>query len=105
MNLNVKNPCVDTMFVNIVSEPLSALQYDIATAGPNAYTAHTAFMVSTTPIVHQLCGNLVYSATYDSNPISTTDMPLAYDPFTRVFTADTDDIGLATMVKDYTVSA
>ena len=96
MNLTVKNPCVDQNFVSIVGSPLNALQYDINT-GPNAYAAHTEFTVNTVPIVHMLCGDLTYSATYKGNPISTSDMPLAYDPATRVFTGDTSDYGLANM--------
>ena len=69
---------------------LNMLQYELST-GAVPYMAHNEFTVVTMPIVHNLCGALTYSATYDGSPITNTDMPLAYEPSTRVFTAESDD--------------
>ena len=69
------------------------------------YTAHNEFTVVTMPIVHNLCGALTYSATYDGSPITNTDMLLAYEPSTRVFTAESDDLMLDMMTKPYSVGA
>ena len=104
IDVTVKNPCVDQAFVTIMESPLNMLQYELTT-GALPYKAHNFFKVVTVPIVHDLCGALTYSATYDGSPITNTDMPLAYEPSTRVFTAESSDVALDMMTKPYTVGA
>ena len=82
------------------------LMYTLET-GPTTFAPpHAEYLVNTVPITHTLCGALTYSATYDSNPInSPTDQPLGYNPATREFTAESTDLTLDMMTKDYTVRA
>ena len=54
--LTVKNPCLDTDFVRLVSPAMDVLAYSVG-SGPASYT-HGDFSVETEPIVHSLCGEL-----------------------------------------------
>ena len=55
------------------------------------------------PIIHTLCGDFSYSATFDGTAVDGD--PLAYDSFTRKFTADSDDRSLIGSTKPYAVTA
>ena len=59
----------------------------------------------TEPITHDLCGGIEYSASYDGSSISDSDVPLAYDPETRTFTAFSSDMTLDGVTKIYVVEA
>jgi hypothetical protein len=94
-----KNPCVSTTYVNINKPPLDRLAYTVF-EDPEVYAAHPEFTVSTVPIDHDLCGEVVYKAQYDAVDIVPTD-PLQYDPVTRIFTADSDDPAIIDTIVDY----
>ena len=75
----------------------------IISSGTTYYDAHPAFTITTIPIPHTLCGNIAYSATFDGNAVDGD--PLDYDPDTRKFTAESEDINLIGVTKPYTVIA
>ena len=53
-----------------------------------------------------MCGDLVYSATYDGIAVGPTDQPFAYsDPATNEITINTDDDNLIGLSKPYTITA
>ena len=62
LSITYKNPCIDTSYVTITAADLPSLEYIIADP-PKDFAAHSAFTVTTTPLVgHSLCGDLSYSA-------------------------------------------
>ena len=76
-NLRIKNPCIDSIFVQIQTAALPA--------GPQSYTlffnslespfsiiTHSAWSYSTTPIAHTLCGTISYTATFEGSSVDTT---------------------------------
>jgi hypothetical protein len=85
------NPCLDPNFVQIVKGDLDELTYVILSGAAQVQT-HPLFTVTTTPITHDLCGDLEYATTYDGSPVGATDKPFAYsDPSTQEITIDSDD--------------
>ena len=68
-------------------------------------TTHDEFTISTTPIDHDFCGVLSYTATYDSADVDTDDKPFAYDGTTRTYTIDTVDEDLKETTVDFVVTA
>ena len=102
--VTIKNPCLDQNYVTISCPALDALSHTVAT-GLDEYDAHSLCTVETTPIVgHDLCGNLVYTPTYDNAPITDTTV-MGYDPATNQFDAETDDPNLIGEQKPYGIKA
>ena len=106
-DIEVKNPCIDTNFVNIVGpSPLFADDLDyIVYDEPEIYPAHGEFTVAFTKTVTNadLCGAVQLEAFFDTGASGANSavpatieagLPIAYDPDTRVFTADSEDISL-----------
>lgn len=104
-DIEVKNPCIDTNFVNIVGpSPLYADDLDyIIYDDPEVYPAHGEFNIVFTKSVTNaaLCGAVQLEAFFDTSDTNIAvpaaieaGVPLAYDPDTRVFTADSEDISL-----------
>ena len=88
------NPCLNEQFVSINGPAdLPELEY-IPETGPKTFDAHVGFALSIQPTSHSLCGNLKLTGVYDSNDLTASSKPLAYDSVTRKFTADSDDVGL-----------
>ena len=67
------------------------------------FAAHPVFTINTIPILHSLCGEVEYSATFDGTEVDGD--PLDYDPVTRKFTADSEDRSLIGLTKPYAVIA
>lgn len=61
------NPCLDSQYVQIVAPNLDTLQYTVS-SGAQTYI-HPAFTQNIRPFVHDFCGPIVCSATYDSNSV------------------------------------
>lgn len=103
----VKNPCVDTSYVNIVlPATLADLQYIISsnakTFAPIA-TGTDAIFVTTEPIVHTLCGNLKFTVLYKGQ---TNDQSvLTYDETNLDFTAESSDKTLIDDTETYGIIA
>ena len=78
--LTPKNPCLDTDFVTIdaLSPNLDDVSYNVGD-GPLVITpAHSDFTVTTSPITHDLCGDLVVTPQYEGAPVAPGD-PVTYD--------------------------
>ena len=103
INIEIKDPCIDTNFVTITNAPLPMLEY-IVFAPAETFAPHPEFTVSTSPYPHTLCGGIVYKGQYMGADLAANG-PLTYDPATREFTADSEDSSLIGMVKTYGVVA
>ena len=83
--LKVKNPCHDPSYISITTSPLPAgpLNYTLyygSLASPIQIASHTPYLVTTTPIVHTLCGSITYAATFRGKVADFTTLPpVAYD--------------------------
>ena len=97
-NLRVKNPCIDPDFVYIQTVPLpTGLSYTLYSFdASNRYEfSHSSFIVTTSPIVsHTLCGPLKYQATFESAPIDSSSVPMAYDSDSQTFAIYSEDLDL-----------
>ena len=69
--LTLKNPCVDTDYVNIVAPDLATLAYTISTP-KEVFTAHPSFTIATTPTTHTLCGDLTIVPKYEGADVTST---------------------------------
>jgi hypothetical protein len=102
----MKDPCIDTNFVNILPPALPEIDYDIY-SGTQVNPAHPAFVVDTVPVIgHSLCGALTQTPLYGTtdSPLDAVNGPLTtYDPATNVFTAESVDPALIDTTKPYKV--
>ena len=100
----IKNPCIDTDYVNIESPGLEELSYIIYDP-ESLIEQHGEFFVVTTPEQIEnfdLCGPIVYEGRYEGVAVPETGGdPLSYVPSTRTFTIDTDDEALIDTIKAY----
>ena len=100
----IKNPCIDTDYVNIESPGLDELLYIIYNPQSLDYT-HDEYFVVTSPeqiANFDLCGPIVYQGRFDGVAAPETGGdPLSYVPSTRTFTVDTDDESLIETVRPY----
>ena len=55
---------------------------------------HDAFTLATSPIVHTLCGDFTYEATFQGAAINPTTSPVTYDTATRSFSVYSEDFDL-----------
>ena len=104
----IKNPCIDTDYVNIESPGLDELTYIIY--NPDILIEqHGEFFVVTTPVQIEnfdLCGPIVYEGRFKDVAVPETGGdPLSYVPSNRTFIIDTDDETLIDTIKDYQVYA
>ena len=65
---------------------------------------HDPFILDTVPIVHTLCGDLTYVATFMNNPIDTLSLPMIYDAATQQYSIYTEDVNLVG-THPYTIEA
>ena len=75
--------------------------------GPDEYT-HSAFTLTFSPADHNLCGPLLYRATFDSGStfVSTSDEPFAYDGTQLKYTINTEDNTMYSgLTKPFTIYA
>ena len=98
--LRVKNPCYDPAYVSITTSPFPAgpFKYTLYSgflASPIQIMSHSPYIVTTTPIVHTLCGSITYAATFMGVIAdSTTLPPVAYDSSTNTFKIYSEDLFL-----------
>ena len=90
--LTISDPCKDPNFVTLGPAVMSDQQY--ALSEPSKSWTHDAFVVTTSPITHILCGDPTYSATFNGNAVDSTTTPLSYDVQLRQFTIQTGDANL-----------
>ena len=108
--VNLKNPCVDKTYVNIIApNQFDREDYIVATAA-ETFPAHGAFVVTTEPDSHNLCGDLNLMPYYQ--PVTDGDFvevigshPVSYDAAGTQFTADSDDQTLIDTTKQVKVVA
>ena len=107
-NLRIKNPCIDSAYVSIKASPfpVGPLEYTLyfgSLASPIQILSHSPYTITTTPIVHTLCGDISYSATFrGAIADSTTLPPVAYNNNSfQIYSEDFTLIGMQTI----TVSA
>ena len=75
--LTISDPCKDTNFVTLGPAVMTDQQY--ALADPAKSWTHDAFVVTTSPITHTLCGDPTYTVTSNGNAVDSTTTPLSYD--------------------------
>jgi hypothetical protein len=98
----IKNPCLDSDYVTIEVALFDDLEYTVGT-NPVTYNPHAVFLVKTVPIIHSLCGVLVYEPRYNGQAL--TNEVLTYATGTRKFTVSTDDTSLIGEIVPYSVIA
>ena len=59
INIEIKDPCIDSNYVTIQNAALPTLDY-IVFDDPKTFAPHPEFTVVTTPIPHTLCGDIAY---------------------------------------------
>ena len=87
---------MDKTYVRIRSPGLPEPDYTVYDPSPLDFT-HDAFFVETTPAIvdFTLCGEIVYEGKYQDTVVPVTGGdPLSYDPLTRTFVVDTDNLAL-----------
>ena len=96
--LTVKNPCVDSNYVNIVGEDLESFSYMLGTGNVD-YDPHGNFTLEF-PLTasHSLCGEIVHEGRFKPDgdaplPADGGD-PLNYDTENLFFCADSSDTNL-----------
>ena len=106
-DLKIKNPCLDSEFVTIVTADVPDTDYRI-TDPAKTTPPFPAFTYTTQPGTHQLCGTFTYTVTdSDGNPVPTTPGadPITFNSGDRTFTLDSDDSTLDGTTETYTVTA
>ena len=110
--LRISNPCFNPSFVSITSAALPTgstyTLYANSIASPYSLMTHTAWIVTTTPITHTLCGAITYTATFEGSPVSTTTIStvgVTYSSATRTFAIYSENLSLIGNNRAVTVSA
>ena len=94
-NLRIKNPCVDSTYVQIAEATLTSQTYqlfDLASTG--LQWTHDAFTLNPAPKAAALCGEFTYKATFDNQVLDETSLPMSYDDASRSFTFYSEDFSL-----------
>lgn len=81
--LVISNPCIDPTFVSVKSTPVPEMYYKLFNA--DFSFQHSEFEVETLPVEHELCGPLVYKATFMDLEIDGTSAPVSYSSELRTF--------------------
>ena len=78
-NLTLKNPCIDPKYLSIEPVPIpTGLTYELYEFNITGFKwNHDPFVVKTGPIMHSLCGNLVYNCTWEGALINPAVAPLS----------------------------
>ena len=74
--LTLKNPCIDSNFVQLSPVPQPDRDYTLYDSVEFIY--HDEFIVATSPFEHSLCGSLTYSAKVDDFQLTASSTPAAY---------------------------
>ena len=62
--VTLKNPCIDSNFVRVIPPQEFTREDYVVAGGAETFTAHGDFIVSTTPVTHDLCGTLTKTPLY-----------------------------------------
>jgi hypothetical protein len=101
----IKNPCIDQAHVTITAPTLSAEDYVVASGDQTWTYLPGTFTVNTVPIAHDLCGDFVFTPTYEGTPLADLTNPiLSFSETPKEFTVNTDDENLVGTVKAYGVN-
>ena len=96
--LTLRNPCIDSAYVRINKTPLPKdLVYALYTfkPAPEGYKfAHSPYSVTTSPIPHNYCGDVHYQVWLDSELLSISSLPMAYNTISRTFEIYSEDLDL-----------
>lgn len=97
-NLNIKNPCFDTNFIEIdasaVDVTITDQTYTISsTITPKTLTHGSATVTQKqgTPANHGFCGSVSYQPLFDTQDATGATDPLSYTANTRTFSFGTTD--------------
>ena len=66
---------------------------------------HPAFTVDFSPEEHSFCGGLTYTATFDSNSVTTSTQPFAYIANESKIILESTDETLIGLTKPYVITA
>ena len=66
---------------------------------------HPAFTVEFSPEAHSFCGDLTYTATFDSNSVTTSSQPFAYIANELKIILESTDETLIALTKPYVLTA
>ena len=76
----IKNPCLDSDFVEIVSIQMNDYSYFLYDEAPSGMQwKHSAFHVKTVPFEHNLCGEITSRAIFRGEELSLDTEPISYD--------------------------
>ena len=105
-NLILKNPCIDTDYVNIVSDSgIDEFTYTIH-IGEQKFS-HEPFRIATSPFEHDLCGTIKYEGRLDGFTLTEEiDIePVCYFPEENEFKVETIDMDLDGETREISVYA
>jgi hypothetical protein len=103
--VTLKNPCIDTDFVNIKIEAPGFVDHDyIINDDPETHSAHGNFYVHTVPVEHSLCGAITLVPSYNNLPMPAGTQPISYNAATQQFISDSDDVDLIGTEVPYAVT-
>ena len=69
--VTLNNPCINTDFVRVIPPQEFTSEDYVVASGPETFTAHGDFIISTTPVSHDLCGDLTKNPLYQ--PVTNGD--------------------------------
>ena len=100
--LTLKNPCIDPAFVTFPQPAISSQQYELFEHDPTGFKfTHDPVSITTSPIVHTLCGAISYKSTFMTASIDGVDAmvdysqdPVGYDPASLTYTVYSEDASL-----------
>lgn len=79
--LTIKNPCIDAAYIKIEKGALLSQVYELNDLDSDGLQfVHDPFTIKTVPIMHTLCGEIVYDSTFMTVPISNS-IDVLKDPF------------------------
>lgn len=94
-NLVVRNPCIDSDFVEIIHQPMLEIDYCLFDYPENKLSwSHAPYTVKTRPFEHTFCGETTHKAMFDDEDIDETSEPISYDAASRTFRLYSEDFDL-----------
>lgn len=104
----MKNPCIDENFVYIgqASATLADKTY-IIDKPAETWDPHPTndWTITTAPVTHTLCGDILLTPKYESNDLSADGTPITYNSATGDFTVQSDRADLIDTTKKYQLVA
>ena len=76
----IKNPCLDSDFVEIVSIQMNDYSYCLYDEAPSGMQwTHSPFQVKTVPFEHTMCGEITSRAIFRGDELTLESEPIRYD--------------------------